>query len=237
MNIMDVIIILIILSGGVVGFKNGLTKQLVSFFGFIIVLVLSFLLKNFVSEILYTYLPFFKFGGILKGVTVLNIALYEVVAFLLVFSLLMFIFRLLLGFTSIFEKILKFTIILGIPSKILGAIVGMIEYVFVAFIVVYAFSLPIFRIEGFENSKLREPLLTKIPILSNTVNDTLTVFDEFGSLRERYDDKTTNATEFNLETLDLLLKYNIVTVDSVDKLVEKDKLQIDNIESVLKKYR
>lgn len=237
MNIMDVIIILIILSGGVVGFKNGLTKQLVSFFGFIIVLVLSFLLKNFVSEILYTYLPFFKFGGILKGVTVLNIALYEVVAFLLVFSLLMFIFRLLLGFTSIFEKILKFTIILGIPSKILGAIVGMIEYVFVAFIVVYAFSLPIFRIEGFKNSKLREPLLTKIPILSNTVNDTLTVFDEFGSLREKYDDKTTNATEFNLETLDLLLKYNIVTVDSVDKLVEKDKLQIDNIESVLKKYR
>lgn len=237
MNIIDVIIILIILSGGVVGFKNGLTKQLVSFFGFIIVLVLSFLLKNFVSEILYTYLPFFKFGGILKGVTVLNIALYEVIAFLLVFSILMIVFRLLLTFTSIFEKILKFTIILGIPSKILGAIVGMVEYVLVAFIAIYAFSLPMFKIDGFENSKLKEPLLTKIPFLSNAANNTLKGFEEFEALKDKYDDKETNASEFNLETLDLFLKYNIVTVDSIDKLVEKDKLQIDNIESVLKKYR
>ena len=35
------------------------------------------------------FLPFFNFGGIIKGVTVLNIALYEAIAFILVAGILM----------------------------------------------------------------------------------------------------------------------------------------------------
>ena len=43
--------------------------------------------------------------------------------------------------------------------------------------------------------------------------------------------------EITRETLDLFLKYDVITVESVDYLVEKDKLKIDNIESILSKYR
>ncbi len=235
MNMIDVIIILVILFGAVMGYKNGFTKQLISFVGFIIVIILSYLLKNYISGLLYTWLPFFKFGGVLKGVTVLNIVLYEVIAFMIVFSLLMILFRVLLFASKIFETLLKFTIILGIPSKLLGAVVGMVEYSIMAFIGLYILTLPIFDIEGLENSKFKDEILHNTPVLSHYTKDGLAVFEEFHDLKEKYE-TLDNANEFNLEALDLLLKYKIVTTKSVQKLVDNKKIEIIGIDTVLSKY-
>ena len=140
MNIIDIGIILFILSGAIIGLKRGFTKQLVSSIGFILIVILSFILKNPVSIFFYEHLPFFKFSGIIKGVTVLNIALYEIFAFFIVFSILTIVYKFLLLATSIFEKVLKATIILGIPSKILGAILGFIQYFILAFIILYVLN-------------------------------------------------------------------------------------------------
>lgn len=236
MNVVDVAIILLILMGAIVGFKRGLTNELVSALGFFVIVVLAFLLKNPVSIFLYEHLPFFKFGGILKGVTVLNIALYEIIAFLVVLGVLTIIFQIIKRVTSIFEKILKMTIILGIPSKIMGAIIGLIEgYVWV-FIILYVVSLPIFNLDIVRESKLKDPILNNTPIISNMLGDTVKVINEFTEIKTRYEE-TPNATEFNKETLDLFLKYDVITLESVDKLVSIGKLKIDNIESVLGKYR
>src|SRR5574344_2757537 len=92
MNIVDIIIIIWLLFGLIAGIKNGFTKQLISFVGFVVILFISYHLKNYVSVWMYEYLPFFKFGGIFKGVTVLNIALYELLAFIAVFAILETIF-------------------------------------------------------------------------------------------------------------------------------------------------
>src|SRR5690625_5201712 len=96
MNIVDILIIIFILLGASIGFKQGFTKSLVSFVGIIVVIILAYLLKNPVSEFLMSIGPFFNFGGIIKGVTVLNIAVYEIIAFILVFTILMIILRVLL---------------------------------------------------------------------------------------------------------------------------------------------
>ena len=236
MNVIDIIILLVIAFGAVIGFHNGFTKQLVSFVGFIVVIILSYLLKNIISGFLYEHLPFFGFGGVLKGVTVLNIALYEVIAFLIVFSILMIIFRVLLKVTGIFETILKFTIILGIPSKLLGAIVGVIQSLCYAFIGLYVLSFPIFNIDGMEESKIRNMILDNTPILSTIAEDSLDVFKEFKTLKTKYDGKE-SAAAFNLEALDLFLKYKVVTVESVERLKEKGKISIPNMEQVIDKYR
>ena len=118
MNIIDIIIILFLILGAYIGFKQGFTKSLVSFLGILFVAIIAYFLKNPVSEFLMSFCPFFNFGGIIKGVTVLNIAVYEIIAFILVFSILMIALKVLLLATGILETILKFTIILGIPSKI-----------------------------------------------------------------------------------------------------------------------
>ncbi len=236
MNIVDILIIIFILLGAVVGFKQGFTKSLVSFVGIIIVTILAYFLKNPVSEFLMSFCPFFSFGGIIKGITVLNIAVYEVIAFLLVFAILMIVLRALLFATGILETILKFTIVLGIPSKILGAIVGVIKNYIIAFFVLYLLSMPNFvDVEFVKDSKFREPILRNTPLLSNAADSTLKVLDEFKGLSDKYVN-TENSNEFNLETLDLFLKYDVVTVDTVKKLDERGKINIDGIENVINKY-
>ncbi len=237
MEIVDIIILIIILFGAVIGFKRGFTRSLVSALGFIVIAILAFFLKNPLSVLLYENLPFFKFGGILKGVTVLNIALYELLAFVIVLAILGVALKILMIATSVFEKLLKMTIILGIPSKIMGAIVGAVESFVIVFIALYIVSLPMFNISFIENSKWKKQILNNTPVLSAFSKKTMGVVDEFSGIKEKYKDNNKNAEEFNKEVLDLFLKYDVVKVSSIDKLVEKGKLQINNIEEILMKYR
>ncbi len=237
MNIVDLIIIIFILFGAVLGFKRGFTKSLVSALGFIATIILAFLFKNPVSVMLYENLPFFKFGGVLKGVTVLNIALYEILAFVIVLGILNIVLKVLMLATSIFEKVLNATIILGIPSKILGAVVGIIEFFIISFAALYVLSLPVLNLDVLNESKLKGKILDNTPILSSFADSSTKVIDEFASIKNKYNDNNSNAEQFNKEVLDLFLKYDVVKVESIDKLVEKDKLQINNIEEILMKYR
>ena len=237
MNIIDLLIIIFILIGTAVGFKRGFTSSLFNFVGVILVIIIAYFLKNPISEFLMSFCPFFSFGGIIKGVTVLNIAVYEIIAFILVFSLLMIGLKALLMATGILETLLKFTIVLGLPSKILGAIVGLIENYIIVFFVLYILSMPNFLDVGFiKDSTYREPILKNTPILSNVAESTLAVLDEFKGLSDKYTE-TENSNEFNLETLDLFLKYKVVTVDIVEKLDDSGKIKIEGIETVLNKYR
>ena len=154
MNIVDALIILIILASGVAGFKRGVLKQTVSTVGFIIVVVLAFYLKNPIAEFLSLHFPFFKFSGSFANVTSLNIILYQIISFILVVLLLEVVLGILIRITGIIEKILKYTIILGIPSKILGFVVGIVEGFIITFLLLFFFRQPQFKLDIFEGSKL-----------------------------------------------------------------------------------
>lgn len=234
MNIIDGLIIILILFGGLIGFKRGVFRQLISAIGFIVSVVLAFLLKNPLSSFLYGRLPFFKFGGLFKGVSVLNIIVYEVIAFLIMLAIFTAVFQLLKMVTNIIETVLKMTIILSIPSKILGALVGAIQYFVIVFIVLYVLSLPIISFNLLNGSKFKDPILTKTPILSSFVKKSMDIFDEFNTLKEKYKD-TTSSDEFNEEALDLLLKYKVISVDSAQKLIDSNKIEVNNY--ILDKYK
>lgn len=225
MNIVDIGIIVLILCGALLGFKRGFTKEVVSCVGFLLVVVLAFVLKNPISTFLYENLPFFSFWGVFKGVTVLNIALYEIIAFLICFVILEVALKILLLATTIFEAVLNATIILGIPSKILGAIVGAFQYYVVAFIVLYVLSLPVFSVP-LQDSGLAKRILNDTPVLSQVADKMISVVEEFADLKEQYKSDT-NAREFNYETLKLFLKYDVVKEGSIEKLISNKKLDIE----------
>lgn len=231
----DIIIIIFIAFGGFVGFKRGIIKETVKAIGLFAITIVSFILKNNLSVLLYQNLPFFKFGGIFKGITVLNIAVYEIIAFLVVFLILAIIWKVISIITNLAQKIINATIVLGLPSKILGAIIGIIEFYLIAFIVLYIASLPVFNLKPLEQSKYKNAMLTNTPVLSGYVDSTVKVVDEFTSLKEKYQNAQ-DANQFNYETLDIFLKYKIVTPSSVKKLVEKEKLDIKGIEKLIEKY-
>lgn len=236
MNIIDAIAILIILSCMAMGFKKGFTKELISFLGFFIIVIAAFLLKNPISKVLYENLPFFTFGGLFKGITALNIILYEIIAFFIVIAILTIVFKVLLFASSIFEKLLNMTIILGIPSKILGMVVGFVEGFVWVFILFYIVSLPLFNFKEVNNSKMMGPVLKNTPILSSFTKDFKIALEEFSDLKEEYKEKG-NKEKFNYDTLNVLLKYKIVTTESIEKLNEKGNLKIENVDTLLNLYR
>ena len=78
MNILDALIIIFLILGIMAGLRRGFIKQIVLLVGLIAILVISFYLKNPVATFLYKHLPFFKFSGIFKGVSILNILIYNI---------------------------------------------------------------------------------------------------------------------------------------------------------------
>ena len=235
MSIVDIFIIVFILIGGLLGLKRGAVKEFISAIGFFVIVVLSFLLKNPLSVIFYENLPFFKFGGIFKGVTALNIALYELIAFLVVALVLTFIWKLVEYASNIMQKIINMTILLGLPSKIIGFIIGLVEYYVLAFIIIYILTLPIFSVKSVIESKNAKFILNDTPIISSFVKESTGFIGEFIELRDKYQ-VTESANQFNYETLDLFMKYDIVDVKSVKKLKEKNKISIDGIDTLIQKY-
>ena len=131
---------------------------------------------------------------------------------------------------------MKFTIVLGVPSAIFGAIIGAIKNYIIVFFVLYVLSMPNFINFDFVNdSYLREPILKNTPLLSNVAGSALEVLDEIKGLSDKYTSGT-DTNSFNLEALDVLLKYKVVTVDTVKKLDEAGKIKVDGIDTVLNKY-
>ena len=233
LNIVDIIILLFILLGGIVGFKEGGIKKIISVAGLIVVLVLSFTLKNYLSVFFYENLPFFNLWGIFKGIQVLNIVFYEMVAFLMIASLLMIVYRVILGITGIIEKILKATIILSIPSKIIGLVIGLLEAYIWVYLFLFILTLPVFNIKDVYESKVSMFIITETPLLSKYTSKTLDIYNDLYSIIDNRENKTNE--ELNKEAMKLMLDYEIITPKSAQKLVDKNKVEV-NDSSFIKAY-
>ena len=233
LNIVDVIILLLILLGGVVGFKEGVIKKLTSVIGLVIVVVLSFILKNKISIVFYENLPFFDLWGAYKGIQVLNILFYEILAFVIIAAVLSIIYRIILGLTGMIEKILKATIILSIPSKILGFFVGLLENYIWVYIILFILTLPVINIKQIYDSQIATFIMEKTPYLSKYTSKTIDVYNDLYEIIDSEGEK--EKTKVNEEAMDLMLKYEIITKESAQKLIEKGKVNIDD-DSFLDKY-
>ncbi len=236
MNIVDVLIILIVACGAVIGFKRGFFKELVMTVGFLLVFIVSFIFKNPVAQILSLNLPFFEFGSAVKSAAVFNIIFYQFVAFILVFALAMLLFRILLSISGIIEKILNFTIILGIPSKLLGALVGAVEGYLIAFVVVFVLNQPMLDVGIMSGSKMKDKVLNSTPIMTQIVSNVGNTIEDVSKLMQ---DKSyeKDVNKFNRDAIDVMLKHKMVKVDYIEKLIEADKIKVPGINKVLDKYK
>ena len=178
MNVVDVIIIALLILGGVAGFKAGVIKKLTDFIGMFVVIILAFYLKNYISVIMYENLPFFNFFGLINGIDALNILLYEVIAFLVIFIALLFVLKVVLMLTGLVEKILKATVILSIPSKLLGIVVGVIEMYVYLFLILVIVSLPIFDSSFLKDSKMNNFILNNTPVLSGVSEEIIDIYGD-----------------------------------------------------------
>lgn len=227
MNIADIVILIALSLGAIAGFKAGVIKKTADFLGTFIIIILAFYLKNDLSVIMYENLPFFSFGGFIKGIESINILLYETIAFFVVFIALLFILRVILLVTGLIEKILKATVILSIPSKILGIFVGAIEMYVYVFLALVVFTLPIFKIPYVRESRLGDFILNNTPILSVVSEE---MIDIYGSVYNIIDEKDNKSNEeLNEEVLSFLISKQVISKDSAKRLVEQNKVHINDV--------
>lgn len=230
MNIIDAIIILILLMGAVIGFKQGAIKKTVSFVGTFAIIIIAFIFKNDLSVLFYENLPFFDFWGAFKGIQVLNIILYEIIAFLVVFSLLFIVLRMLIVITGFAELLLKATIFLAIPSKILGIFVGLIEYYVYIFIALFVISLPVFNLVDLNESKFAGTILNNTPLLSGLADDTVEVYTEVYNIIDNRGNKSTE--ELNEEVLTFMLDKKAISYESAKSLIDQNKVFVKDKEFI-----
>ena len=237
LNIFDIGIILLFVMFAISGFKRGVIKELVALIGIIIVFIVSFSLKGVIGNFLCTFLPFFKFTGSIAGLTVINVFLYQTIAFLIIFSILLSIYAIALKISKIIQKLVNITIILWLPSKILGAIVSIIKGYIVLFAVFLVLMVPLKNQEIFNESSLINNILYKTPILSKSTNNFTTSVTEVYDLVFAVNDKKLSTNAANLRALDIMLKYNIVDKDTIKRLIKLHKLDnINNVENIINKY-
>lgn len=212
--LVDIIIIIFLLFGALIGFKQGFTKSLVSMLGTVAVLILAFVLKEPVGNFLATIMPFFDFDGL----EVLNIMLYQMIAFILLVILLNVLLKILLFATTFFEKILNATIVLGVASKLLGAVVGFVKHYIITFIILFILSFPFFtNITILNDSKLKPVILENSLILSKIAETTTNLTKELQEIA--------NNEKTNEEVIKILIEYELISEESINKLIEKGKIK------------
>lgn len=237
MNIIDAVFILIILMFGVIGLKRGVFKQLVMSLGVFIVCIIAWHLKTPIANFLSLHMPFFNLSNYGGMIPILNILFYQTVGFCIVFGILMIILQVVINCTSIFEKILKATVILAIPSKILGFIVGLIEGYVIVFIISFFLSQPSINIDIVKDSKIRPFVLNHTIVLSNTVSDTYNTMNDIYKLKDKYEATEEKDYEaLSRDSIETMLKYKIVRPEYLKSLKEKNRLPIQGIDKVIQKY-
>ncbi len=223
MNIVDILILLFLIYGFIIGWKNGFVKQLVFTVGLVLLFAFSYSLKDPISTFFYKHIPFLSFNGI----ETLNIVVFEFLSFIIVFLVLFIIFRILLKISSFAEKILKLSAF--VVSKILGSILGVIECFVITFAILFFLSLPIFEINSVKTSNLANKILTKTFILSDMCNNSLVVYGQINELKNEYKNNI-NKDELNNKIVDLIVDKNLISKDNLNYLIEHDKIQNINIE-------
>lgn len=236
MNLLDIAIIFILVMFAIVGFKRGIIRELASVIGIIIVFILSYTFKGFLGDFLCTTLPFFKFNGVIEGYTSINLLFYQIIAFIILFGLFLSIYEIVLKISNVLQKLVNLTLVFIIPSKILGAILSVIEGVVIIFVVLLFLMIPLKDNELFKGSSLASKIIYETPILSNSTREITDTMAEIVEIEEGIDEETLSIDEANLKTIDIMLRYKVVSKNTVEKLIDKKKFVVPNIETVLNKY-
>ncbi len=226
----DAIIVILLIIGALFGFKKGIIKGIVSLGLMILAIVIAWFLKNPIASVMYTKLPFFSFTS---STSLINIIVYEMVAFLIIAIILLILVRIILFFTKLVDKILSITKGMGFISKILGMILGFVEMYIIIFITLFIMYNFTNVYKSIDENTIALRMLNSTPVLTKMVDGEKATFDEIYKLKENYKE---NDEEYNKELFNVLIKYKIISTNTAKQLVSEGKIKIDGASEIIKKY-
>ena len=233
MNIFSVIVILLIILSGVMGLKKGFLKESVVFIGTILVYIISFLLKDKIGLVLCKWFPFFSFDGL----QTLNILVYQLIASIFIATILCSIATIIIKLTGIIQKLVDITIILTLPSKILGFIFGILEGYIVMFLILIILAIPLRNVELFKESTVVTKIMYNSPILSKTLGGVPKTIEDILDVTTEIQKTDYNKNKVALDIMKIELDHNIISKEDTLDLIERGKLdKVQGIKSFVKNY-
>lgn len=233
MNIFGVIVILLIISSGVMGLKKGFLKESVVFIGTILVYIISFFLKDKIGLVLCKWFPFFSFDGL----QTLNILVYQLIAFVFIATILFSIATIIFKLTGIIQKLVDITIILTLPSKILGFIFGILEGYIVMFLILIILAIPLRNVELFKESTVVTKIMYNSPILSKTLGGVPKTIEDILDVTTEIQKTDYNKNKVALDIMKIELDHNIISKEDTLDLIERGKLdKVQGIKNFVKNY-
>lgn len=233
MNIFSVIVILLIILSGVMGLKKGFLKESVVFIGTILVYIISFLLKDKIGLVLCKWFPFFSFDGL----QTLNILVYQLIAFVFIATILFSIATIIFKLTGIIQKLVDITIILTLPSKILGFIFGILEGYIVMFLILIILAIPLRNVELFKESTVVTKIMYNSPILSKTLGGVPKTIEDILDVTTEMQKTDYNKNKVALDIMKIELDHNIISKEDTLDLIERSKLdKVQGIKNFVKNY-
>lgn len=228
MTIVDIITLVLIGIGALVGFKKGVIRTFVQLIGIVSISIVAFQFKGVLGNVLIRNLPFFNFGGAVNELYSLNLLFYQGVAFVVIWVLMYCLLNILIDLSGIIDMLLKLTIVLAIPSKIMGAIIGAVEMII--FIFILGFSMLQFNhTQKFVmDSKVLRPIVERTPVVNAIFAPAIAASENIYDAVVKYKD-TQNSLESNLEIIRALIKYQVVSDDIVQECIDNGKLRMENV--------
>lgn len=226
----DILLIIFIVLGTFAGTRRGLIKTAVGFIGLVAIVILSYSLKTPLANFLIDNFPFFNFSGAIEGLTSLNILIYNVISFVVIFILLYCVLNIVLALTGFIDTLLKFTVIWIIPSKIGGAILGFLESWVFLFLVV--FVLEQFNITNslIKDSSVANIILNNTPIIGNYLSGASNAaYEIYEGVEEYTSDETKTTTDLNLYILQIQINNGIISKQKAQELLDIGKINLGNV--------
>lgn len=168
---LDLLILIILASGLIVGLKRGLIVQLMHLFGFIIALIVAYIYYKELAQLFVLWVPYPGFAEnatSLLGLDSIDVdaSFYRALAFALIFFATKFVLQIV---ASIFDFI-AYLPVLKTLNRFLGAILGFIEFYILLFIALYLLALiPVETVQGMlERSIFAGLIIEHTPIITST---------------------------------------------------------------------
>ncbi len=225
MNFIDIGMFLIVLLFTLIGYKKGVIRTSVQLIGIVVIAFVSYMIKTPLANFLIDVLPFYNFGGVFNEIESISILFYHGLAFLFVFIMLYSLLNILLIFAGILDKILKATIILYLPNKILGGIVGFIEGVIISFILIFILVQIPNTTNYVTDSSYGYTLLNRTPVIRTVLATTTSTAESIAIAVDKYED-TEDIDALQIEILNIMIEYRLITASEVQDLIDEGKIDL-----------
>ena len=139
--------------------------------------------------------------------------------------------------TGIVQKLIDASIILKLPSSILGFILGLLEGYIVMFFIVAILSIPLRDSKIYQDSKVADTMMNNSPVLSSSIGKTLSSLSDIFVITTKVKKGDDVKTQINYNVITTYLNHDVISKEDALYIIDLGKLDsVPNIKEHVENY-